>query len=175
MQHSIPLAVLLCLAASTAAPAQPRRSSEAEARQEAEAALDRATDEIMGFMGFRWHAAQGGMSVQFGVPGTDDRALRVDCENGALLVMAPEPDTAPDERVTVTFWRAERREGTIAEMGDGPNFLVRLAPGDPLARRLATSRRILIQTPVRVTSVPTRGGGARLLRALRRRCAAQAR
>ena len=36
--------------------------------------------------GYRWHTAQPGESVQYGVPDTDDRLLRIDCGEGGRII-----------------------------------------------------------------------------------------
>ena len=136
----------------------------------ADAALDDALDYVSAQMGYTWHTAENGTSVQFGVPETDDRAFRVDCENGKLLVIAPAGTNAPQgSPTTAVFQNGEKRPGTISYLGDGPNFVVSVAPTDPVVATLFTDGRIRIDTPETVVSVPGAGGAA-LLHTLVERC-----
>jgi hypothetical protein len=97
--------------------------------------------------GYRWETSMPGESVQYGVAGTDDRALRIDCRPGrGLVILGPAPD-APDENrpVGVVFRRGEASAtllGVTVFMGDGLNFaapvlaselpIVTLLAGEPL-------------------------------------------
>lgn len=83
-----------------------------------------------------WHAA-GGDSVAWGVPDTDDRAVRIDCEAGRMVLMAPvDPEIVEDGRVKVMAWGPggmDMVEATTVELGDGLNFVAPLpAPSDAL-------------------------------------------
>ena len=46
--------------------------------------------------GFVWHAANGPDSVQYGSPGSDFRALRIDCIDGRLYIGGPASHGAPE-------------------------------------------------------------------------------
>ena len=110
------------------------------------------------------------MSVQFGVPETDDRAFRVDCQAGKLLIIAPASANAPEGTpTTAVFQNGDQRPGKIIYLGDGPNFIVSVAPTDPVAGTLLTDGRIRIDTSESVVSISGAGGLA-LLRSLVERC-----
>jgi len=169
---------LLCLTAGTllsgcAAHAQANAPpAHDEVARVAEAALDKATDTIFAYSGFVWHTTGDEMSVQFGVPETDDRALRIDCQDGQLLIIAPASTNAAEGTpTTASFQNGHRRAGTISYLGDGPNFVVPVAPTDPVIETLMTEGRIRIDTPESVVSVSGAGGSA-LLRSLLGRCRA---
>src|SRR3989338_3101585 len=47
--------------------------------------------------GYVWHEAVPGESVQYGVPDSDDRALRIDCDaRGKIGIMGPTASTEPE-------------------------------------------------------------------------------
>ncbi len=90
-------------------------------------------------------------TVAFGVPETDDRALRIDCEGGKTLVLsAPvDPDLAgADGKIRViasTDAGLDMIEGEVIELGDGPNFSAPLPrPSDAIAGLLAGSDLTII-------------------------------
>ena len=164
------LAILLLSGSAANAQSSPQAQ---RAMKTADAALDDAWDYVSTQMGYTWHTAANGMSVQFGVPETDDRAFRVDCENGKLLVIAPAKTNARQGTpTTATFQNGEKRPGSISYLGDGPNLVISLVPTDPVVGTLLTDGRIRIDTPVTVVSVAGAGGSA-LLHALVERCRAQ--
>lgn len=163
VQPMIPLLALLCLAACATLPADSFGETEAQAAFEAD------VDQLYRDAGYRWHAADSGMSVQFGLPETDDRLLRIDCSEGDLLVMTPMTGGVVDEAPPATFWGADRRSGTIVELGDRTNLAVRLKRSDPLVKRLLRSPRISIAARNWTLSVANEGG-QHLLRALVERC-----
>ena len=83
-------------------------------------------------------------SIAFGIPDTDDRALRIDCEGGKTLVLiAPaDPGSAgSDGRIRViasTDAGMDMLEGELIELGDGPNVSAPLpSPSDALAGLMA--------------------------------------
>jgi hypothetical protein len=140
------------------------------ARQSADAVLEKAHDTIFEKSGYVWHSANGGESVQFGVPDTDDRAFRVDCDNNQLLVIAPANTNASEGTARVAiFPNGEQRTAVISYLGDGPNFVVTIAPNDPVIAQILMPGRIRIHTPDSVVSVPNEGGLG-LLRSLVQRC-----
>lgn len=90
-----------------------------------------------------WNAYTG-TSVAFGVPDTDDRALRIDCEGGETLVLiAPvDPSLAgPDGRINIVASSdagLDMITGGLIELGDGPNVRAPLpSPSDALAGLMA--------------------------------------
>ena len=93
--------------------------------------------------GYRWEASMPGESVQYGVTGTDDRALRVDCRPGrGLVILGPAPDESDENRpVRVVFRRGETAAtllGVSVFMGDGLNFAVPVLAGElPIETLLA--------------------------------------
>lgn len=129
----------------------------------AEAALDAATDALLEGTGYRWHTAKPGESVQFGVPETDDREFRMDCRNGRLEIMGPAGTDAKEGSTTsALFEDGERRSGIIVELGDGLNFLITVAPDDPILETMLARDRIRIETPETYLSVANRGASALL-------------
>lgn len=92
---------------------------------------------------YRWETVMPGESVQYGVTGTDDRALRVDCRpRRGLVVLGPAADEADENRpVRVVFRRGETSVsllGVSVFMGDGLNFAVPVLVGElPIATLLA--------------------------------------
>ena len=137
---------------------------------EAEAAINESDDAASAALGYLWHETNEGTSVQYGVPESDDRAFRIDCFEGRINVIAPAHTTADDGSATsATFEDGERRDATIHELGNGPNFVVSLATSDPVIATLLAAERIRILTPETSVSVPT-AGGTDLIRALVDRC-----
>jgi hypothetical protein len=123
--------------------------------------------------GFVWHAANGPDSVQYGSPGSDFRALRIDCVDGRLSIGGPASHDAPEGTpTTVTFTTPagrERRRATIETAGDGPNFFAPVAAGDPALRVLMRGQILRIRHGRETYQVPGRGSTA-LLRRLIRTC-----
>ncbi len=83
-----------------------------------------------------WHAYTED-SIAYGVPETDDRAVRIDCEAGRMVLMGPvDPDSVEDGRVRLMAWGPggmDMLEATTVEMGDGLNFMAPLPrPSDAL-------------------------------------------
>lgn len=122
---------------------------------------------------FVWHAANGPDSVQYGNPGSDFRALRVDCVNGRLAIGGPASYSAPEGTATfVTFTTPagrQRRRATIEVAGDGPNFFVPVAADDLALRVLMRGQILRIRHGRETYQVPGRGSAA-LLRRLIRTC-----
>ena len=135
-----------------------------------EVALEKAADTIFAEAGYVWEASEDGMSVQFGVPQTDDLAFRVDCEDGKLIIIAPANTDAPEGTpTTALFQNGERRAGTISYLGEVPGFAVSVAATDPVVRTLLTNDRVRIDTPDAAISV-SGANGSTLLRSLVKRC-----
>lgn len=83
-------------------------------------------------------------SIAFGVPDTDDRALRIDCEGGkTLLLITPvDPSLAgPDGRINIVASSdagMDMIQGALIELGDGVNVSAPLpSPSDALAGLMA--------------------------------------
>ncbi len=127
--------------------------------------------------GYRWHAENGPLTVQWGIPGSDDRALRVDCDGrgglslgGPILVEAEEGD-----RVTVRVASAlgsERLTGVVVAAGDGLNFDTPVAAGGVTLRSLLAGKTIRLGGG-RDSYVVPGAGSQTLLRRLIRDCAAR--
>lgn len=122
---------------------------------------------------FVWHAANGPGSVQYGSPGSDFRALRIDCVDGRLSIGGPSSQDAPEGTpATVTFTAPagrERRRATIEIAGDGANFFAPVAANDPALRALVRGQILRIRQGGEEYRVPGRGSAA-LLRRLIRSC-----
>eukprot|EP01035_Chromulina_nebulosa_P012249 gene12249-16337_t len=83
-------------------------------------------------------------SIAFGVPDTDDRALRIDCEGGKTLVLITpvDPDSAGSDGlvriVASTDAGMDMLEGGLIELGDGINVSAPLPrPSDALTGLMA--------------------------------------
>jgi hypothetical protein len=90
--------------------------------------------------GFVWHGANGPGSVQYGHPGSDDRALRIDCVGHQLSIGGPASFDGPEGTPTIVYFMTpagrERRRATLEIAGDGLNFSAPVAAGDPALRAL---------------------------------------
>ncbi len=111
---------------------------------------------------YRWHATNEGESAQYGVPDSDDRALRIDCEpSGSLSVMGPTGyDGAPGDRLPVVLQgRGGRRvmNGSVVELGDGYNFFVEVAPTDDFVATLLAAEPVTVGSAGDEWTVPARG------------------
>lgn len=93
--------------------------------------------------GHSWHIAVPGETVQYGAPGTDDRALRIDCRPGrGLRILGPSAAHGMENVPTrITFRRGANSVtllGVTVAMGDGINFAVPVAADElPIAALLA--------------------------------------
>lgn len=123
--------------------------------------------------GFVWHAANGPDSVQYGSPGSDFRALRIDCVDRRLYIGGPAAHEGAEGAPTfVTFTTPagrERRRATIEVAGDGPNFFAPVAATDLALRALMRGQTLRIRHGRETWQVPGRGA-ARLLGPLIRTC-----
>lgn len=103
-------------------------SAPALAQDDPEAGIDTAEAEIPD-QPYVWHASTED-SIAFGVPDTDDRAVRIDCEAGRMVLMGPvDPDSVDDGRVRLMAWGPggmDMLEATTTEIGDGLNFVAPL-------------------------------------------------
>lgn len=114
---------------------------------------------------YRWHATNNNESAQYGVPDSDERALRIDCEpSGSLSVMGPTAyDGAPGDRLPVLLQgRAGRRTltGKVIELGDGYNFLVEVAPTDDVVTTLLAGKQVTVGSAGDEWTVPAKGAAA---------------
>ncbi|MFI4934417.1 MAG: hypothetical protein ACHP7N_07350 [Caulobacterales bacterium] len=115
-----------------------------------------------------WHFA-GLRSLQFGVDGTDDRALRIDCnDDGSLSIGGPAfEDGAEGDPVTMrvsSTLGSEVLHGDQTEAGDGMNFDL------PVTARGVALQTLLAGRPLRISqgrnyfTVPGAGAPAKLRR-----------
>lgn len=78
-------------------------SAPALAQDDPEAGPDAAETEASA-QPYVWHAYTED-SIAYGVPGTDDRALRIDCEAGRMVLKGPvDPESVNDGRVRLMAW-----------------------------------------------------------------------
>ena len=124
-----------------------------------------------------WNTMDDGAIVQFGVPDTDDRAIRLDCAGKGLIGLMGPADTELEEgaRIVVTLkgrTGAKRYIGEVIGMGDGPNFAVKVAPGDDAVTTLLAGRDLTLVVGKDEWSVPGKGA-ARVLKPLLAICAKQ--
>jgi hypothetical protein len=123
---------------------------------------------------YRWHTTPDNESAQFGVPDTDDRALRIDCEpSGQLSIMGPTGfDGAAGDRLPVILQgKAGRRTltGVVIELGDGLNFFVEVAPTDDVVTTLLAGGPVTVGSAGDEWTVPPRGA-ARALKPVLKTC-----
>ena len=120
-----------------------------------------------------WHAATGPDSVQYGRPGTDDRALRIDCVEGRITIGGPAGFGGPEGTMTtVTFTTPagrQRRRAMLDVAGDGINFFAPVAGNDPALLALIRGQVLRVRHGRSAWPVPGRGSAA-LLRRLIRGC-----
>lgn len=124
---------------------------------------------------YRWETSMPGESVQYGVTGTDDRALRVDCRPGrGLVILGPAADEPDENRpVRVTFRRGAASAsllGVSVFMGDGLNFAVPVLAGELPIQALLAGEPLTVEVGEASWVVP--GAGApEVLRPLVEGCA----
>jgi opacity protein-like surface antigen len=118
-----------------------------------------------------WNLAYEGESAQYGVPDSDDRAGRIDCEpSGMLSLMASTAsDVPPGGSVKVTVGK-RTLDGIVVEMGDGNNFSVELAADDPDILALVAGKDLTIGSTGDTWSLPGKGA-AKVLKPLLALCA----
>lgn len=131
------------------------------------AALAGAADARQSSSPYRWHATNDNQSAQYGMPDSDDRALRIDCEaSGALSVMGPTGyDGAAGDTLSVMLQgRGGRRAmtGTVIELGDGYNFFVEIAPTDDLVATLLAGQPVTVGSAGDEWTVPAQGAASAL-------------
>ena len=124
---------------------------------------------------YSWNAITDGAIVQYGVPQSDDRALRIDCRpDGGLQILGPSGvNTSENMPTQVTFRRGTERItvlGVTIAMGDGLNFAVPVAATElPIATLLA-GEPLTIEHGNAIWEVPGTGAPA-VLRPLVEACA----
>ena len=121
-----------------------------------------------------WNDDAPGQTVAYGVPDTDDRALRIDCVKGRLSISGP-ADADETERVQVRITsRAGARtfRSGVTEAGDGPNFTVAVTERDDALVTLLAGRPVTIAVKDDVWSVPGKGA-AKVLAPLIKGCRAR--
>lgn len=113
---------------------------------------------------FTWHAYPG-EQVQYGVEGTDFRAVGFGCEGDGRLWLstAADPDLPPVLVLQGGSYAAE-----FTERGDGPNLFVILSPGSEPVRAVLEERELEIGQGPYTLTVP--GGGGDLLQSLIDHC-----
>lgn len=116
---------------------------------------------------YRWHVTNENESAQYGIPDTDDRALRIDCEpSGALSIMGPTGyGGAPGDKLPVILQgRAGKRTmtGTVIELGDGYNFFVEIAPTDDIVATLVAGGPVTVGSAGDEWTVPAKGAAGAL-------------
>lgn len=115
--------------------------------------------------GHGWHTAVPGEIVQYGVPETDDRALRIDCRAGhGLRILGPSGEQVDENSPTrVTFRRGEASVtllGVTVQMGDGINFAVPVAAGELPIAALRAGETLTIVNGESTWEVPGAGAAA---------------
>lgn len=120
---------------------------------------------------YRWHLTAEGESAQYGIPDSDDRAGRIDCEpSGLLNLMATTgSEAAAGEPVKVTVGK-RTLDGLIVELGDGANFSVELEADDPDILALVAGKDLTIGSAGDTWTLPGKGA-AKVLKAVIAKCA----
>lgn len=119
-----------------------------------------------------WHEAIPGESVQYGVPDSDDRALRIDCEGpGKIAIMGPTASQAPEGGAVSVLLQTvggpvRSLIGSVIGLGDGSNFHVVIKPGDPALTGLLTGKGLTVGSLGDSWTVPSHGANAPLTRLL---------
>ena len=114
--------------------------------------------------GYAWHTAITNETVQYGVPGTDDRALRIDCREGQLTIAGPSAvEVEEGEATSVSFRTSAGEETRRAEglyLGDGMNFVADVAADDPALVALMRGEPLRISQGDAWWEVPGEGAAA---------------
>jgi hypothetical protein len=123
--------------------------------------------------GYVWHTAMANESVQYGRPGTDDRALRIDCREGQITIAGPAGlEVDEGAAIGVSFRTSAGEENRRAEavyMGDGTNFVAPVAADDPALAALMRGEPLRISVGDDWWEVPGEGAAA-VLRPLLQGC-----
>lgn len=111
-----------------------------------------------------WYTAMANESVQYGRPGTDDRALRIDCREGQLTIAGPSSRELQEGGATSVSFRTssgdETRPAEGAIMGDGMNFVAPVAADDPALAALMRGEPLRISQGGDWWEVPAEGAAA---------------
>lgn len=111
-----------------------------------------------------WYTAMTNESVQYGRPGTDDRALRIDCREGQLTIAGPSAlEVEEGEATSVSFRTSAGEETRSAEglyLGDGMNFVADVAADDPALAALMRGEPLRISQGDNWGEVPAEGAAA---------------
>jgi len=106
--------------------------------------------------------------VEFGVPDTDMRLLRVTCDKGGIDLMGPireakDEDFSIGQNITINVeigGAAQTLAAEVIEMGDGLNFLAKIKPSSLALTGLLTGQSIKIVGKAFAYVVPGKGGSA---------------
>ncbi len=119
-----------------------------------------------------WSTYLPGQAIEYGVPETDDRSLRIDCAAAGLEISGPSPvDLGEGAKITLTFTIGGEkfsRNGTISE-GDGSVFDAPVSTGDPIIAALLRGGEIEVGLGGYAWRVPGEGA-ERVLRPLIAAC-----
>jgi hypothetical protein len=125
--------------------------------------------------GYRWHMEQPD-SLQFGVPETDDRSMRIDCVTPTQYeVRVPAWGSMAGAAVPITVSSGattETRTGKIDASGDGADLVLALPADSLLPRSLHDGKPVRLANKEGGISVP--GASASLLATLTATCRAPA-
>ena len=127
---------------------------------------------VRDFERIQWHACNGPGSVQFGQPGTDLRAFRMDCVEGRIGIAFPiDHDGDEGDPLLAELPDGSTLLGELIWLGDGTNFSAMLDMTDPLVGEIIERKRIDISVDRSAIEVPTIGGQA-MMRELVSECEA---
>jgi hypothetical protein len=116
--------------------------------------------------GYRWWTTAEQDSAQYGVPESDDRGLRLDCEpSGMISIMGPTAAEPEGSKVMVTLQgRGGRRtlEGFVVALGDGNNFNVEVEADDDAVATLMAGHDLIVGSAGDEWTVPGKGAARAL-------------
>lgn len=148
-------------------------SAPALAQDDPEVGIDAADEEVAAEQPYVWHAA-GDSSIAFGLPDSDDRAVRIECEAGRMVLMGPvDSESVEDGKVRLMAWGPggmDMLEGTTVELGDGLNFVATLPRQSDALDGLMKDQDMTIMLMGEERIVPGAGAAA-VLGPLLKRCA----
>jgi hypothetical protein len=115
--------------------------------------------------GYSWHVAVAGESVEYGIPQTDDRGLRVTCPAGrGLHVEGPAGDAAVENLPTQIRFRSGEElvtmVGIVVLTGDGLGFSVPVGRDELPIRALLAGQPLTIERGELGWTVPGEGAAA---------------
>ena len=124
--------------------------------------------------GYVWHTANENESAQYGIPDSDDRALRLDCEpSGMISIMGPTAAETEGQKVQVVLQGKTGRRtlpGIVIALGDGNNFSVEVEPTDDAVATLMAGHDLTVGSAGDEWTVPGKGA-ARALAPVLKTCA----